>query len=88
MTIIEERLAELDKLVLDSGGHDSWEKGACVMEAVAYVAGEPFSDHPACASQVITDFLISWNDALPDGRPADAEAVHPPHRRHPHDEEG
>jgi len=51
---------------LDRGGHESWEKGACVMEAVAYVAGEPFSDHPACASPVITSFLISWNDSLPD----------------------
>lgn len=66
MSILEDRLAELDKLVLDSGGHDSWEKGACVMEAVAYIAGEPFSDHPDCASPVITSFLISWNDSLPD----------------------
>lgn len=63
----EERLSVLDSLVLESGGHESWEKGACVMEAVAYVAGEPFSDHPKCASKVITSFLISWNDALDDG---------------------
>jgi hypothetical protein len=34
----------------------------CVMEAVAYVAGEPFSDHPKCASRVLTDFLIGLND--------------------------
>jgi hypothetical protein len=37
-----------------------------VMEAVAYVAGEPFSDHPECASPVITSFLVSWNDAMND----------------------
>jgi hypothetical protein len=36
----------------------------CVMEAVAYVAGEPWSDAPTCASPVIAAFLRSWNDAL------------------------
>ena len=66
MTVIDERLPALEKLVLAHGGHSSWEKGACIMEAVAYVAGEPFSDHPKCASNVITSFLISWNDALSD----------------------
>jgi len=35
------------------------------MEAVAYVAGEPWADHPQCACPVITDFLIAWNDGLP-----------------------
>ena len=39
---------------------------ACVMEAVSYVAGEPWSDHPRCASPIITSFLIGWNDALHD----------------------
>jgi hypothetical protein len=47
------------------GSHDSRDKGMCVMEAVAYVAGEAHSDHPKCACPVITAFLISWNDALP-----------------------
>jgi hypothetical protein len=42
-------------------GHD-----VCVMEAVAYVAGEPWSDHPQCACPVITSFLIAWNDGLAD----------------------
>jgi hypothetical protein len=36
------------------------------MEAVAYVAGEPFSDHPECASPVLGAFLRSWNDSLSD----------------------
>jgi hypothetical protein len=66
MTIAPDRLAELDALVLAKGSHASWEKGACVMEAVAYVAGEPFSDHPECASPVIGAFLRSWNDRLDD----------------------
>src|SRR5690349_1288610 len=36
------------------------------MEAVSYVAGEPWSDRPECASPVITSFLVSWNDSLSD----------------------
>jgi hypothetical protein len=39
---------------------------ACVMEAVAFVAGEPWSDHPTCASTTIGTFLRSWNDTLDD----------------------
>jgi hypothetical protein len=66
MTIAPDRLAELDALVLAKGAHSSWEEGACVMEAVAYVAGEPFSAHPKCASPVIAAFLRSWNDGLDD----------------------
>src|SRR5204862_189506 len=38
----------------------------CVMEAVAYVAGEPWSDAPKCVSPVIGQFLRSWNDSLSD----------------------
>ena len=36
------------------------------MEAVAYVAGDPWSDHPECASPVLGAFLRSWNDSLAD----------------------
>lgn len=60
------RTLELDTLVLDEGSHSSPDEGMCVMEAVAFVAGEPFSDHPACASPTIGAFLRSWNDALDD----------------------
>ena len=45
-----------------TGGRD-----LCIMEAVAYMAGEPWSDSPACASPVVSAFLRSWNDALSDG---------------------
>ena len=38
----------------------------CIMEAVAYMAGEPWSDAPACASPVISAFLRTWNDSLSD----------------------
>lgn len=37
----------------------------CMMEAVAFVAGEPWSDHPECACPIISSFLRSWNDVLP-----------------------
>ncbi|MGH6741358.1 MAG: hypothetical protein ACREDY_20440 [Bradyrhizobium sp.] len=56
----------LDQLgPLAKGAHKPDGK-ACIMEAVAFVAGEPWSDHPACACPVISTFLRSWNDALPD----------------------
>ncbi len=52
---------------LQSGGHEpNTNQEWCVMEAAAYMAGEPWSDHPQCASKVITAFLMSWNDAMND----------------------
>lgn len=42
------------------------ERDLCIMEAVAYMAGERWSDAPECASPVISAFLRSWNDALHD----------------------
>jgi hypothetical protein len=69
MSVIEDRLPYLEPLKLGRGSHKPPSNGlvnACVMEAVAYVAGEPFSDHPECASPVITSFLVSWNDAMDD----------------------
>ena len=48
-----------------SGSHETREDGMCVMEAVAYVAGEQHSDAPQCASPVISAFMRSWNDGLP-----------------------
>jgi hypothetical protein len=40
-TILEDRLARVLAMPLQPGSHPSVEKGLCVMEAVAYVAGEP-----------------------------------------------
>ena len=57
----------LDTLTLAAGGHSPGASEMCVMEAAAYMAGEPWSDHPQCVSPVIAAFLRSWNDALPDG---------------------
>jgi hypothetical protein len=66
MTKEQRRELDLDKLVLASGSHKSPKDGFCVMEAVAFVAGEPHSDNPQCASRVIGAFLRRWNDDLDD----------------------
>jgi len=50
---------------LDRGDHDGDSGAMCAMEAVAWIAGEPWSDAPQCASPVISQFMRSWNDALP-----------------------
>ena len=59
-----DRLAAIT--TLERGNHEADSAKMCAMEAVAYIAGEPWSDAPACASPVIAAFLRSWNDALPD----------------------
>jgi hypothetical protein len=56
------RHLDLEALQLASGSHQADEREMCVMEAVAYVAGEPWSDHPQCASPVIAAFCRTWND--------------------------
>ena len=56
----------LEGIVLLQGGHAQREKGVCAMEAVAWLAGEPHSDHPTCTCPVIGAFLRSWNDGIRD----------------------
>ena len=63
-TVIAERLKKLQGLSLKIGAH-SPDSTFCVMEAVAFVAGEKWTDSPQCACPVISAFLRSWNDALP-----------------------
>lgn len=66
MTVIEDRAALFNNgIVLERGSH-ARQDAYCVMEAVAYVAGEPWSDHPQCASPVLTTFMVNWNDQLDD----------------------
>lgn len=48
------------------GGHPSREKGMCLMEAVAYISGEPHTDHPICADQNIINIAIFLNDNILD----------------------
>ena len=56
------RQLDLEHLTLKSGGHRAGGADMCVMEAVAYVAGESWSDTPACASPVVALFCRTWND--------------------------
>lgn len=65
-TIIADRAALLDTMTFASGANEPESGQMCVMEAAAYIAGEPWSDHPQCVSPVIAAFLRSWNDSLPD----------------------
>lgn len=39
--VLPDRYALLEQLSLSAGNHESFERGACVMEAAAYIAGEP-----------------------------------------------
>ena len=66
-TILPDRLNAIADWTLDRGAHSRPGAGACVMEAVAYVAGEPWSDHPECASPTIAAFMRAWNDRLDTG---------------------
>jgi hypothetical protein len=60
----QERLQRVRALAI--GAHFADKDKMCAMEAVAFVAGEPWSDHPKCASRVIGAFMRNWNDSLPD----------------------
>jgi hypothetical protein len=60
------RLAIVRRIDLGKGGHPGPEAGACVMEAVAFVAGENWTDAPHCASPLLAGFMRAWNDLLDD----------------------
>lgn len=69
--IITENLDRVMTMSIDNGAHAGIDGGMCIMEAVAFVSGEPWSDHPECACPVIGAFLRTWNDALPDNQRTD-----------------
>ena len=57
-----ERLSQVRNLCRGSHNPDGqW----CFLEAVAYVAGEPWGDAPECVCPVLGAFLRTWNDDLP-----------------------
>lgn len=75
MTIVNS--IDLEVIHLSTGAHTRksgvpiTEQEACVMEVVSWVAGEPWSDRPKCASHVIAIFCRTWNDNTDDeGREA------------------
>ncbi len=56
---------ELSQLTLAAGGHESRSDGLCLMEAVAWFANEPHSDHPQCTCPVLAQYGRGLNDILP-----------------------
>jgi hypothetical protein len=64
-------ILDLNTVRFGAGNHapddtPTGDRDLCIMEAVAYMAGEPWSDSPKCASKVISAFLRVWNDDLSD----------------------
>jgi hypothetical protein len=53
----------IEGFLLVAGAGNATKKRACIMSAVSWIAGEPWSDHPACASPVLTSFAIRLNDS-------------------------
>ena len=47
---------------LSHGSHRSPEDGLCLVEAAAYLAGAPHSDHPRCVCPVLAAFGRALND--------------------------
>jgi hypothetical protein len=61
-----ELFTQIQSMPLRRGSHgENDDLHMCVMEAVSYIAGEPWSDAPQCVCPVITAFMVAWNDALP-----------------------
>ena len=50
--------------MLSRGTHLRPEDGACLMEYVSVLAGEPFSDHPRCTHRVLGELDHLVNDAV------------------------
>lgn len=53
-----------EEINLARGAHKSPQHGMCLLEAVAYIAGEPHSDRPRCVCPVLATFGRTWNDGL------------------------
>jgi hypothetical protein len=53
-------------IVLERGSHTTPDEGMCLLEAVAFIAGEDFSDNPECVSPVLAELGRALNDLLPD----------------------
>jgi hypothetical protein len=52
--------------VLAHGSHADPKQGACVMEMVAFLAGEPHTDQPKCVMPVLRNLGINVNDFVSD----------------------
>lgn len=53
---------------LDAGKHRHPRRGACFMEFASYLAGERWSDHPACTDRTLATLARGVNDLVTDDR--------------------
>lgn len=53
---------------LSPGRHRSPRRGACFMEFASYLAGERWSDHPACTDRMLAALARGVNDLVKDDR--------------------
>lgn len=58
-------MLDISTLTLSVGSHVSRDKGVCLLEAVAWFAGETHSDHPACCCPVLAEYGRAINDNAP-----------------------
>ena len=62
--------------LLSRGKHRNPRKGACFMELASYLAGERWSDHPACTHPLLASVARLVNDYTSDAeRPRLAELI-------------
>lgn len=52
--------------VLSRGKHRNARRGACFMEMVSFLAGERWSDHPACTHPLLAEMARLVNDSVTD----------------------
>jgi hypothetical protein len=57
---------DVDVPILSRGKHRNPRKGACFMEFASYLAGERWSDHPACTHPLLAAVARQVNDATSD----------------------
>ena len=58
----EERLKEIQAMVLRHGTGENLDDRLCIMQAVDYVASGSLSDYPSCACPFLTSYAIGLND--------------------------
>jgi hypothetical protein len=64
---MRERMAHPDVMpILSPGRHHSPRRGACFMEFASYLAGERWSDHPACTHATLAHLARMVNDRTSD----------------------
>ena len=54
------------EFTLSNGKHTTPEDGTCLLEAVSWLSGETFTDHPACVGSVLAEYGRIVNDSMED----------------------